>query len=367
MASIQQRDAKTFRVMFRHEGRQRSLTFNSRASAEKWMKLLDAVGYVEAKKWLDKSAPTDEATLLSHCYSYIEHLTGVTNGTKKTYERYLKNHFQEIGKKALTAIDANAISAWLNDLVAKDLSGKSIANIHAFMSGALEVAVRDELIPKNPSKGLRLPKTHSVKQEMVFLSREEIAELVGYLDEFYRPFVITLVGTGMRFGEATALTVADFDYKTQSIRINKAWKMTGTSQRELGVPKTERSNRTVAVPSLVADVIKELIQGKKRTELIFTNKQGNQLAHNVFHVAWASAVAEFEARTGLHPRIHDLRHTFASLAIQSNVPLPVIQRALGHESIQTTIDRYGHLARADFDALATAIGTFLPDTKAIEN
>lgn len=56
---------------------------------------------------------------------------------------------------------------------------------------------------------------------------------------------------------------------------------------------------------------------------------------------------------GKRPRIHDLRHTFASWAIRASVPLPVLQRQLGHESIQTTVDRYGHLAASDFDSLAT--------------
>ena len=58
---------------------------------------------------------------------------------------------------------------------------------------------------------------------------------------------------------------------------------------------------------------------------------------------------------GKRPRIHDLRHTFASWAIRANVPLPVLQRQLGHESIQTTVDRYGHLAASDFDSLAAGV------------
>ena len=364
MSSLHHAPSGAFVVKYRQAGKQFSRSFPDKKNALKWKAILDAHGVDKALSEL--ASTKDTLTLLTHANSYIEHLTGVTNGTKVTYRRYLKNHFTEIGQLELTAITANTVSAWLNDLVAKGLAGKSIANIHAFLSGALETAVRDELIPKNPSKGLRLPKTHSVKQEMVFLSHDEFAELLPLIDEFYQPLVISLVGTGMRFGEATALTVADLDFAKRSIRINKAWKMTGGATRELGVPKTERSNRTVAMPSQVHDALKEVVHGKKRTDLVFTNKQGNQLAHNIFHPIWQKAVAVFEARTGIHPRIHDCRHTFASWCIQANIPLPVIQRSLGHESIQTTINIYGHLSRADFDALAASIGNFLPDTKAIE-
>ena len=363
MSSVHKRDATSYRVMFRHAGKQRSLTFNSEAAAEKWRKLLDALGWDEAKKWLDQSEATDEATLLTYCHSYIEHLTGVTTGTKTTYKRYLKNHFAEIGLKPLSSIDANTVSKWLNALADKGLSGKSIANLHAFLSGALETAVRDDLIPKNASKGLRLPKTHSVAQEMVFLTQGEFYDLLPLIDEFYHPLVLTLVGTGMRFGEATALTVADVNFTTNSIRINKAWKMTGGTKRELGVPKTKRSNRTVAFPNQVAEALKPSCEGRRRDALIFTNRHGKVLAHNVFHPVWFKASGAFAETSGIHPRIHDLRHTFASWAISSGVPLPVIQRQLGHESITTTVDRYGHLMRSDFEALATSIGSFLPDSK----
>ena len=114
----------------------------------------------------------------------------------------------------------------------------------------------------------------------------------------------------------------------------------------------------------VYEAVKVMVVGKKRTDLVFTNKQGKQLAHNVFHPVWQKAVAQFEARTGVHPRIHDLRHTFASWAIQDGVPLPVIQRALGHQSIQITVDTYGHLGLADFNALAASTGRRLSDTRA---
>ena len=74
----------------------------------------------------------------------------------------------------------------------------------------------------------------------------------------------------------------------------------------------------------------------------------------------------FEEATGKRPRVHDLRHTYASWAIRSGTPLPVIQRQMGHESIQTTVDTYGHLVRADLHDLAMSIGAQLPELPAIE-
>jgi len=345
--------------MFRHLGKQRSLTFNSLKAAQKWKALFDAFGYEEAMSKLD---PNDgkRLTLLTHCQSYISHLTGVTNGTKSTYNRYLKNHFTEIGQVEITKITANTVSAWLNDLADKGLAGKSIANIHAFLSGALEVAARDEIILKNPSKGLRLPKTHSTKSEMIFLSSEEFEFLLAEIDPFYQLFILTLVSTGIRFSEATAITVRDVNYEDNSIRINKAWKMTGSGVRELGVPKTAQSNRTVAVPPRVIEAIRKSVEGRKFADLVFTNKKGTQLAHNIFHPEWLRAAKIFEQTYQKRPRIHDCRHSFASACIREGKPMFFISKQLGHASITVTVDRYSHLERTDLNSLAVTMGEYIP-------
>lgn len=78
---------------------------------------------------------------------------------------------------------------------------------------------------------------------------------------------------------------------------------------------------------------------------------------------WRAATDQLDMTPA--PRIHDLRHTFASWAIQAGVPLPVIQRQLGHESIQTTVDTYGHLARSDFDPMIAAVSVNLTGVTAV--
>ena len=373
MSSIECRKSgagTVWRVRWREDGRNKAMTFTGEAGARKWKSVLDAVGPTKAREMLT-AAPTDERTVAEQVHHHIDHLTGVTEGTRKTYRSYTRR-LGPIADLPLSALDRAAVARWINHLE-ESLSGKSIANHHGLLSAAMASAVADHLIPENPCHRMRLPR--SPAREMVFLTRTEYEELHGLLTPRYQPLALTLVGTGMRWGEATALQVRDLDLAGRSIRVHQAWKMTGSSERLLGVPKTSRSNRTVALPPPLVDVLADVTAGRKGAEFVFTNAHGRPVKQATFWLRhWSVAVQQFAGDTvrvgtdrsgrptrhvvetgdGKHPRIHDLRHTFASWAISAGVPLPVLQRQLGHESITTTVDRYGHLARSDFDALAEA-------------
>ena len=112
-------------------------------------------------------------------------------------------------------------------------------------------------------------------------------------------------------------------------------------------------------------MLDRVMAGRKPDEYVFVNRRGNPIRNGVFHEsAWQRVMDELEATVGKRPRVHDLRHTYASWAISAGIPLPVIQRQMGHESIQTTVDTYGALVRSDLDALALTIGRGLPQLEA---
>lgn len=385
MASIEHRTNRSgdvWRVRFRHGGKNIPVTFTDEKRAQDWRRLVE-VNVEQALAALEQSDGEPPRTVAEQVRSHIEHLTGISTGTRGDYLSYLANDIapHRIGARLVKDLDHEAVAEWVNWLEGRGLAGKTIANRHGLMSAALSSAVRDGLATDNPCRGMRLPRTSHRRQEMVFLDREEFARLWSLVHDRYRPLVLLLVGTGMRFGEATALHVADVDLSARSVHIRKAWKRTRKSVKELGPTKSRRSDRTVAIPAQVAEALRPLVEGRPATALLFTNARGGEVKQSTFWTrVWQPAVCTFAGDEvtydrdkagrkvlrvvrqgpGKHPRIHDLRHTFASWAIQSRVPLPVIQRQLGHEKITTTIDTYGHLARADFDALAEATGANLP-------
>lgn len=384
MASIETRETRrgiSHRVRFRHEGKNRSLAFATLKAAEGWMRLVE-VNPEQALAALE--APTADVlppTVLDVVFAHVDQLTGVEAGTRANYRGMAGRHLEPhplAGRlaSAATRADVGSWVTWLQE--ERGLSGKTIANLHGLLSASFTTAVRDGVRPDNPSTGMRLPRTTHTEREHCYLTHAEFAEVHSFIPQHYQPLAMLLAGTGIRFGEATALQVHDVDLGAREARIRRAWKPTGEGgQRRLGPTKTLRSTRTIAVPERTCEILEPLLHGRAPDSMVILNRRGRRVTGSTFwQQAWRPAVAWFagdnfeiekgrkiivhELGPGKHPRVHDLRHSWASWHIQAGTPLPIIQRQMGHESIQTTIDCYGHLARADFDALGAKTSAWLP-------
>ena len=359
MSSIETRhnaatDTLSYRVCFRHRGKQMKPTFATETAALKWKGVLDTIGADAALVLLEQpEPPKDAATVADLIDHHIQHLTGADEGTLARYRRiqtqHLKPWFDKIPADRLTRDD---VSRWV--LEARLLSGetpapKTLRNWHSLLSDALSSAVERGTLPANVAKGIKLPRMDAgAGEDMVFLTRAEFDLLHAETPERWRPLVLLLALTGIRFGEATALTAGALDRGTNSARIHTAWKQSGKQ----GAPKSRRSRRTVAVPEAVFEALEALLTDKHPDDLVFLSPRGLRVrSGNFYNGVWGALADRIEPKIGKRPRVHDLRHTFASWAIQAGIPLPVIQRQLGHESITTTVDTYGHLARSDFDPL----------------
>jgi integrase len=128
----------------------------------------------------------------------------------------------------------------------------------------------------------------------------------------------------------------------------------------LGPPKTRKSVRTVSIPDLVTAELQTRSVGRRPDQLVFPGPAGigQQAWTKRFHrMAWHPAVAA--SGIGKKPRVHDLRHAHASWLIAQGVHLPMIQARLGHESINTTISVYGHLAPEAHQQMALVIDTVM--------
>lgn len=361
MASIQQRRRASgdvvHRVMFRIDGRLTSETFGDLKAAQQFAKLVDRIGGQAAREI--RSARTDSRsntpTLAEWFTHYLEHATGITPGTRREYERLaLRTWLPDLGQLPVDAVSEDDVRRWVGRQSATltrrgtPTSAKTISNAHGLLFHVMSRAVRAKHRPDNPCDDIDLPA--GTREEMVFLSQDEFARLLEKIPEPYQPFILTLAGTGMRWGEATALRWCDIDLDADVpvVRIARAWKRSANGGRELGAPKTSRSRRTISLPAEVVDALRPL--RSEPHELAFTGARGAQIHNQNFRPrVWAPAVKA--ANLGKSPRIHDLRHTHASWLIAAGVPLPVIQQRLGHESIQTTVDVYGHLSG---DALTVA-------------
>lgn len=375
------RGEQRFKVRYRLGTRQTSRTFTTHAGAREFARLLDTLGPAEADRIIDEriAAPDDTHTFGAFATHHIDTITGVQPDTRDKYRAYLRNDLTDLAPLPLTAITDKAIGRWVQRLEAAGASGKTIKNKHGFLSAVLDRAVAEKLIPANPAEGTRLPRT--VTEPMVFLTPDEYTRFLGYFTPHWQPLVTTLFSTGLRWSEATALRVADVDLDAGTITVSRAWKKGGV----IGPPKSEKARRTIAVAPETMAVLEPLVRDRPGQALVFTNTRGGPVRHNTFHEnVWQPAVRlvngepaqqgkrigrrrdahgrVIEPATvplGKRPRPHDARHSCASWLLASGIPINYVQAHLGHESITTTVDRYGHIMPAARQAVAGALSLAL--------
>lgn len=374
-ASVLKSGRTVYRVNFRlvPGGNVTTETFDDYDSAMRFSRLVDQVGGRKAREARDAaSQPRWNAMTVGDAVDrYIAAAeSSATPGTVRTYrqiaETKIKPALGSIPLDVLTRTDVESwIGYWRRQTITRGktkgrpMSGKSLKNMHGLLSAALQRQVQDGALDRNVAYGIRIPQD-AVHEEMVFLRGAEVQQIIDAADPFYRPLIAFLYFTGMRYGEAVALTPADFDLDAAppTVRVTKAWKQ-GDGGYYLGQPKTRMSRRTIELPPAIIPMIRDLVEGKSAGDLVFTSKTGLMLKSGTFHSkGWQPAVARANLRS--RPRVHDLRHSHASELIGAGVPLPVVQRRLGHESVSTTVGVYGHLASDAGVQAAAAIAATMP-------
>lgn len=239
----------------------------------------------------------------------------------------------------LAAISPADVRAWIAELTADGYAAATVRKAYQLLEGVLEAAVGDGLVPRSPCRGVELPKLEG--EEMRFLSPAEVGFLAESIGRMYRPLVLAAAYTGLRFGELAALRPNRMDLLRRTLRVEES--LNEVRGRLLfGQPKTKASRRSVSLPVFLVDVLAEhLAAHPPEGGLVFTSPEGAPLRRNAFRRrVWRRAVSE---SVGEPCRFHDLRHSHAAMLIAEGVHPKVLQERLGHASIRTTLDTYGHL------------------------
>lgn len=342
----------TWKVRYRSAGAETSETFHHKADAQTFAALLASGrdGVTEGLRWLAEREKQQATSTFGEWFdTYVDQLTGVTPRTRDDYKAMRRRYLTSLDPLPLPLVTRAHVAAVVNTLDAQGLSPKTIKNTIHMLSGVLALAVDEGHITRNPCKRVRLPKQQLVEHEERFLTIEEAAALVDATDAHYQPLVTFLLGTGLRWSEATALQARHVNLAAGTVRVDRAWKRIPGGW-EVGPPKSPKARRTVnaGVPALVA--VAPLLG--KPTDLVFTTPQGNVVRHsNFYNRIWLPACE----KAGLDPRptIHDCRHTHASWLLSTGViPIEAVQDQLGHESAETTRKVYAHL----LPAVGVAVG-----------
>jgi len=366
-----------YKVQWRLDGRRdgawQSETFDSRLAAAKFQAQVEAHGGLWPEGWVkgvgfvraqdDVAPPVGANALLAFGEAYVRRLTSVGPYTQT---RYLRQVHKLVGwlrtikgvEPTVQNVTADDDRDWINARRRAGMSPKTIANYHGLLSGILKDAMLKGLTPRNPCDGVRLPPADDdieTDADKTFLTEDEFTRLLAAIDPDAKDLLRVAVGTGMRWSELSALRISDLDLDTAVplLSVRRAWKvngsgefaLTGEGRYYLGRPKTRESRRRITLAPTVVAALRRAVGDRTGDALVFLTATGSPVNQTTWYKnRWRRAV-DAARKKGLtkDPRFHDLRHTHAAWLISAGVPLPVIQKRLGHKSIQITVDVYGGL------------------------
>lgn len=241
---------------------------------------------------------------------------------------------------AIGRINPLDIRSWTNDLVAKGLSPHTIRPCVRIMSAIMRAAVAAKLIAESPVLHdiIDLPPLERKRER--FLTETEVERLAESIEPHYRLIVLMAAYTGCRWQELAGLKRIYLDLDGGRLHIRGVLKRVKGDVVFREKPKTDASRRTIGLPPFLVEMLKEHIAQQPLGEWVFTGPRGGILRDSNFKRPWAKAVAE----ANLSPlTFHDLRHTHAAWLVRDGIQPLALQHRLGHKSIKTTMDVYGHL------------------------
>lgn len=281
-----------------------------------------------------------------------EYIGNVKSSTRKSYQDHVRlNIIPYIGNVPLSKVTAAMIQQMYNELQAeKELSPKTIKNVHGVLHRALDQAQKMGYIRSDPLAAVTLPRIE--KKQIKPLEDEE---LCAFLKEIrgspYELVYFVTVFTGLRQGEVLGLTWDCVNFEKQTLLINKQHgKKKGTREYCFSSLKNDRP-RVIEAADGVMDALKKQQLRQQRwaarlkdgwgnpDNLVFTTETGRYLCNQTVYLAFKKIVRRLHLDA---TRFHDLRHTYAVNSLKSGDDIKTVQENLGHQTAAFTLDVYAH-------------------------
>jgi len=350
MAHVEKRGTGRWRARYRDpNGTERSRTFKRKPDAERFLVEM------EAKKlrgeWRDPAL--GRITYAEWCDRYFEAALHKRPTTMARDRQVNSKHFMPaFGNRALsslTPIDVRSVVAAMADRLAP----ATVRTNYGVLRAILTAAVDADMIGASPCRGVKLPSGRA--KDIRFLAPDEVRCLADAMPSDYRAMVFLAAIMGLRWSEIAGLRVGRIDFLRRTVEVSETCTEVD-GKFVFGDVKTVASRRTLAMPDFVVTELAEHLRrvGRPGTDqLVFRAPAGGPLRRSLFRTrVWDPAVAA-AGLGGL--TFHHLRHSSVGLLIEVGAHPRVIQARLGHASVRTTMDVYGHVLPVTDDAVTAAL------------
>ena len=287
----------------------------------------------------------------------------VRPGTLKSYRCYIEYYIKpQLGDKQISLISQQDIQRMYRRLKTEgrihehpemnhQLSDSMVRHIHTTLHAALKDAVRAHVIPRNPTEGTTAPKPNYKPKRI--LTGEELDAFLAVVerDEVWRDFFQTELMIGLRRGEICGLQWSDFDEEGGTLKVCRTLHSQRKGEYTVGETKTNQGMRTIILPHSVTEILRWR-KADAISQWIFPDpvKPEDPVDPNAAYRHMKTLLQ----RAGLPSiRFHDLRHTFATLALENGMDVKTLSAMLGHVSAATTLDIYTHIT-GDMQCAAAA-------------
>lgn len=332
---------------------------------------------------------------------YINLKTNLRQTTRSNY-LYMYNRFvrDTFGNRKIAEIKYSDLLQFYNLLLEEQqLQINTLESIHTLLHPTFQLAVRDEIIRKNPADGVlgevkkNAGHTVGVRHALTIPQQRAFMEHIAHHPVYchWWPVFAVLLGTGCRIGEALGLRWEDLDYENRIIHINHSLVYYPVGEKRNSVqhisrPKTKAGERTIPMLDSVKDAFEMLREAQKETGwndveidgmhgFIFCNRYGNVPNPQSINRAIKRIVSDYNAAEEIRAKkehreavmlpdfsAHHLRHTFCTRLCEQETNLKVIQAIMGHKDIKTTMDIYAEATeekkQESFERLAATLNVF---------
>ena len=353
MASIRRKPSSGWEARYRDaEGTMHARTFPTKTAASRWSKEMETD--LSRGDWIDpRLGRTTFGRWAQDYLTTIVHLRAVTRGD---YERQLGVHILPVfAEQAVAHITPVDVRRFIAELRATGMAPKTLQKVRLVLRQVLETARSSGAIRANPCDGIRLPRAEA--KEPRFLSADEVEALARATRPPYGLLVRFAAASGLRPSELCGLRVGRLNLVKGTVEVADALTVVA-GRTEVG-PIKNGVRRSVQITRTLCDQLGLHLAARAATlarplaadDFVFVAPEGGPLRRDLLHKRiFQPAVEAAGLPAGL--RVHDLRHTCASLLVDLGAHPKVIQEWLGHKSITVTIDVYGHLFPSLNEALA---------------